>query len=77
MHVSVNSPQVFKTALEFYFIFVRQRLKRHFLITDVSAGNIILCRGQHVGQANLFTLVYYAFLDQSFTLSVSFVSVDG
>ena len=66
MRVSVNSPQVFKIDLEFYFNLARERLKRHFLITDVSAGNMTLCCGQHVGQANFFTLAYYAFLDQSF-----------
>jgi hypothetical protein len=76
IHVSVNNPQVFKIALEFYFSFARERLQRHFLITNVSTGIITVYRGQHVGQANFFILVYDAFSDKSFLLFV-FVSDDG
>jgi len=41
----VNSSYLFKTALVFYFSFVRGRFKRRLLISIVSVGNVPLCRG--------------------------------
>jgi hypothetical protein len=48
MSPPIHSSLVFKFALEFYLSFARYRFKRHFIISDVSAGNTTLCRGQNV-----------------------------
>jgi len=31
-----------------YLCFARERVKRHFVLTDVSTGSVAVCQGQHV-----------------------------
>ena len=51
MYLSIkNSSCVFKMASAFYLGFAREWVRRHFLISKVSAGNMTLCRGQHVAR---------------------------
>ena len=41
---------MFKTASACYLVFVRGRVYKRFLITNVSVGNITLFRKQHVAR---------------------------
>jgi hypothetical protein len=45
MYITINSSKFKKkTALVFYLSFAKGRVKRGFLISNISAGNITLCR---------------------------------
>jgi hypothetical protein len=46
----INIPQVFKIASACYLYFVREKVKRLFPITKVSADNITVRREQHVAR---------------------------
>jgi len=46
MSARINNMQVVKISSVFYLGFARERVKRRRLISDVSANNITLCRGQ-------------------------------
>jgi hypothetical protein len=40
LHPQINSTEVFKISSTFYLAFARERVKRRFLISNVSAGNM-------------------------------------
>jgi len=49
MYISVNRHFInFNNCFVVYLRFARERVKRRFPISNVSAGNITLCREQHV-----------------------------
>jgi hypothetical protein len=50
MSAQINSWTFFKTASAFYLSFAKERVKIRFLISKVFAGNITLCREQHVAR---------------------------
>lgn len=45
-----NRSQVFKITSGFYLGFAREGVKRRFLILNVSASNITMCREQYVAR---------------------------
>jgi hypothetical protein len=48
MYISINNQLISsQNCLVFYLIIARERLKRNFLISNVVAGNVTLCHGQH------------------------------
>jgi hypothetical protein len=50
MSPNLNSSEVFDIVSAFYPGFSRENLKIIFLISNVSAGHITLCRKQHVAR---------------------------
>jgi len=45
-HKKQTTHTFLKLHWDFFFCFARERIKRHFLISNVLAGNKRLCRGQ-------------------------------
>jgi hypothetical protein len=61
---------VFNTSSSVYLVFARKRVKRRFVITDISTSNITLCREHHVARELRFERVWSRFF-RNFKSSLS------
>jgi len=48
MSPQTNRSEVLKVISAFYLGYAREKVKRPFILSNFSTGNIILCREQHV-----------------------------